>query len=116
MLGIRLFGKPKKETEYEQFKREMDKQAIKQTINKSSRILDKPAELLNPGRPTNIGMIQSRPRTILTRDQEIMNSLFNDKNQTWGNGQPVQINHALTSGGGLIKTGTGNATRRLMMP
>lgn len=69
-----------------------------------------------PGRAVNVGTIQRTPQTILSKEQRMLNALFNDKNQFWGNGEPVQINNTLTSGNGLIKTGSGNATRRLFLP
>ena len=85
-------------------RRELFKQEIKQL----------PGTLLESGKPVNVGMIQSAPQTLLSKEQRMLNSLFNQKNQLWGNGQPVQINRTLTSGWGLIKTGDGDATRRLM--
>ena len=64
----------------------------------------------------NISRIQATPQTILSKEQRMLNELFGQKRQFWGNGQPVQINNTLTSGNGLIKTGSGNATRRLFLP
>ena len=61
----------------------------------------------------NIKIIQATPQTILTKEQRMLQALFNSKNQLWGNNQPVEINQTLTTGGGLIKTGTGEKTRRL---
>jgi hypothetical protein len=46
----------------------------------------------------------------------MLNAMFNSKNQFWGNGQPVQINNTLTTGNGLLKTGSGDTTRRLFLP
>lgn len=69
-----------------------------------------------PGKPVNISTIQRAPQTILSKEQAMLNAMFNQKGQNWGNGEPVQINNALTSGGGLIKTGSGNTTRRLFLP
>jgi hypothetical protein len=62
----------------------------------------------------NIAAIQRTPQTILTKEQNILSELFGQKKQFWGNGQPVQISNTLTSGNGLLKTGSGDATRRLM--
>lgn len=62
----------------------------------------------------NIAAIQRTPQTILSKEQRMLNELFGQKRQFWGNGQPVQINNTLTSGNGLLKTGSGDQTRRLM--
>jgi hypothetical protein len=62
----------------------------------------------------NIAMMQRTPQIILTKEQNILSELFGQKKQFWGNGQPVQISNTLTSGNGLLKTGSGDATRRLM--
>lgn len=70
--------------------------------------------LINPAQPSNIAAIQRAPQTILTKEQAMLNALFGQKRQFWGNGQPVQIDNTLTTGNGLIKTGSGDATRRLM--
>ena len=85
-------------------RREILKQDIKQFAG----------SVLEAGKPVNVGMIQAAPQTLLTKEQKMFGALFNQKNQLWGNGQPVQINRTLTSGWGLIKTGDGDATRRLM--
>ena len=90
-------------------KRELMKQELSQEIKKVPN-------LLNPGVPTNIGKIQSKPQQIMSKSQAMLSSLFNSKNQFWGNGEPVRINQALTSGQGLLKTGDGDRTRRLFMP
>ena len=68
------------------------------------------------GTQSNIKLIQRNPTTNLTKEQRMLNALFNDKNQLWGNGEPVTINNVLTSGNGLIKTGSGDTTRRLFLP
>jgi hypothetical protein len=65
---------------------------------------------------TNLDRLKLRPQTNLSKEQNMLNELFAQKNQFWGNGQPVQINNTLTSGNGLIKTGSGNMTRRLFLP
>lgn len=70
---------------------------------------------INPMR-ANIAAIQRTPQTILTKEQKMLNELFGQKRQFWGNGQPVQIDRTLTSGNGLIKTGSGDMTRRLFLP
>lgn len=62
----------------------------------------------------NISKIQAAPQTILTKEQAMLNALFGQKRQFWGNGQPVEITNTLTTGNGLINTGSGDATRRLM--
>lgn len=62
----------------------------------------------------NIAVIQRTPQTILSKEQRMLNELFGQKRQFWGNGQPVQIDNTLTTGNGLLKTGSGDATRRLM--
>jgi hypothetical protein len=86
---------------------------IKKGINKS---LDISTKLLQPGKPINVGLIQKTPQTILSKEQRMLNALFNDKNQLWGNGEPVVITNHLQTGNGLIKTGTGSMTRRLFLP
>jgi hypothetical protein len=86
---------------------------IKKGINKS---LDTSTKLLQPGKPINVGLIQRTPQTILSKEQRMLNALFNDKNQLWGNGEPVVITNHLQTGNGLIKTGTGSMTRRLFLP
>ena len=67
-----------------------------------------------PVSKANIAAVQRAPQTILTKEQRMLGELFGQKRQFWGNGQPVQIDNTLTSGNGLIKTGSGNTTRRLM--
>lgn len=86
------------------------KEQIKQTIK------DIPGKLLSPVNvsSSNVSAMQRTPMTILSKEQAMLQALFGQKHQLWGNGQPVQINNTLTSGNGLIKTGSGNATRRLM--
>ena len=67
---------------------------------------------------TNIKKIFAPPQqqVILSKSQQMLQSLFGEKRQFWGNGEPVQINNTLTSGNGLIRTGSGDATRRLFLP
>lgn len=64
---------------------------------------------------SNERIIQRTPQTILSKEQRMLQALFNQKNQLWGNGRPVEITNHLTTGNGLIKTGSGNATRRLFI-
>ena len=85
----------------------------KNTIEKT---LDVSEKLISPGKPTNISTIQRAPQTILSKEQAMLGKLFNQKNQMWGNGRPVRISNTLTTGNGLIKTGSGDTTRRLFLP
>jgi len=82
----------------------------------TDKVIDTSAKLLQPGKPINVGLLQRTPQTILSKEQRMLNALFNDKNQLWGNGEPVIITNHLQTGQGLIKTGTGNMTRRLFLP
>jgi hypothetical protein len=79
-------------------------------LKKNIKIVDK----LEPINKSNIKLIQSQPQTILSKEQRMIGELFGQKRQFWGNGQPVQIDHTLTTGNGLLKTGSGDQTRRLM--
>lgn len=87
---------------------------IKKGFVKTSQGLSTAASL--PGKPINVATIQRAPQTILSKEQAMLGMLFNQKRQMWGNGRPVQINNTLTSGNGLIKTGSGDDTRRLFLP
>ena len=69
---------------------------------------------MQPISSANIAAIQRTPQTILSKEQRMLNELFGQKRQFWGNGQPVEISNTLTTGNGLLKTGSGDATRRLM--
>jgi hypothetical protein len=60
--------------------------------------------------------MQSTPQTLLSKEQRMLNAMFNSKNQFWGTGDVVRINRTLTSGQGLINTGDGDSTRRLFLP
>lgn len=84
----------------------------KQEIKIEKSFLEK--LVTNPISSKNIAAMQRTPQTILSKEQMMLNGLFGQKRQFWGNGQPVQINNTLTSGNGLLKTGSGDATRRLM--
>lgn len=106
---------------YQEYKKRMDSEASKQGAKQSLKATGKflkatTIESLNPGKPTNLPILQRRPQTILSKEQRMLGALFNDKNQLWGNGEPVVITQHLQTGGGLIKTGTGNQTRRLFLP
>jgi len=87
--------------------------AVSKATNKGLRVSE---TLLSPGKVDgrNISKIQRAPQTILSKEQAMLSALFNQKNQLWGNGQPVRITRHLTTGNGILKTGTGNETRRLM--
>ena len=88
---------------------------LKKVIEQPLMVTEK---LVLPGKPVkqNIKTFQSQPQTILSKEQAMLNAMFNQKGQNWGNGEPVRINNALTSGGGLLKTGSGDSTRRLFLP
>ena len=105
---------------YRNYKAEMDKlseeRARIQTIKSTAKFGEEVAVgLLEPGKPVNIEKLRYAPQTNLSKDQKMLNALFNQKNQLWGNNQPVEINRTLTTGWGLIKTGDGDATRRLFL-
>jgi hypothetical protein len=90
------------------------KEITKKAFIKTSQGLSKAVSL--PGKPVNIAMIQRAPQTILSKEQAMLGKLFNQKNQMWGNGRPVRISNTLTTGNGLINTGSGDTTRRLFLP
>ena len=83
-----------------------------------SKILSKAIDLTRVGKGagSTSGFTRAKPSTSLSKEQRMLNALFNDKNQFWGNGDVVNINNTLTSGNGLIKTGSGDRTRRLFLP
>lgn len=57
-------------------------------------------------------IIQREPYVPPTQTQMMVMDMFGDKQQTWGfGGNPVRINNRLGSGGGLLKSGDGGATR-----
>lgn len=106
---------------YSEYKKRMDEYYAEQTGTRKvqravGRGLDVTQRALSPGKveKSNIRAIQRPPQTILSKEQAMLSALFNQKNQLWGNGQPVRITRHLTTGGGLIKTGTGDETRRLL--
>jgi len=68
------------------------------------------------GAKVNIATIQRAPQTLLSKEQLMLQGLFGQKQQFWGNGEPVVISNTLTTGNGLIKTGSGDSTRRLFLP
>lgn len=88
----------------------------KQKENKLKNISKTTSELITAPRVvgSNVSAMQRTPMTILSKEQAMLQALFGQKHQLWGGNNPVQINNTLTSGNGLIKTGSGNATRRLM--
>ena len=90
----------------------------KKKENKIKNISKTTSELITAPRVvgSNVSAMQRSPMTILSKEQAMLQALFGQKHQLWGNGEPVQINNTLTSGNGLIKTGSGNATRRLFLP
>ncbi len=55
------------------------------------------------------------PQQELTSSQRLMQEMFNDKNQTWGNGaNPIRINGVLRTGRGLVNSGDDfNSTARM---
>ena len=71
--------------------------------------------IANP-KNVNAGFVRARPNINLSKEQRMLNALFNDKNQFWGNGDVVRIDNTLSTGNGLIKTGSGDRTRRLFLP
>ncbi len=78
--------------------------------------LETSGKILSPGKADkkNISLPLKSPQTLLSKEQRMLQALFNEKNQLWGNGEPVKITRHLMSGGGLLKTGTGDQTRRLL--
>jgi len=80
-----------------------------------SKGLEVSEKLLSPGKVDgrNVSKLRQAPQTILSKEQRMLQALFNQKNQLWGNGRPVEITQHLQTGNGLIKTGTGTKTRRL---
>lgn len=92
--------------------KEKETSIVKKGISKG---LDVSEKLLSPGKldGRNISKLRQAPQTILSKEQRMLQSLFNQKNQLWGNGRPVEITQHLQTGNGLIKTGTGTKTRRL---
>jgi len=106
---------------YQEYKKRMDRESAKQSSKQTLKQVGKFAkgitvEALEPTKPTNIKILQARPQPILSKEQRMLGALFNNKHQLWGNGEPVVIERTLQTGGGLIKTGTGNQTRRLFLP
>jgi hypothetical protein len=87
-----------------------EKTELENPIKTVSKTMFKP----QPISRSNISQIQRTPQTILTKEQNILSELFGQKRQFWGNGQPVRIDKTLQTGYGLIKTGSGDDTRRLM--
>jgi hypothetical protein len=74
------------------------------------------SKTLFKSQPKNIGVVQRTPQTILSKEQLMLRGLFGQKQQFWGNGEPVVISNTLTTGNGLLKTGSGDLTRRLFLP
>ena len=65
---------------------------------KQGRIVKRPSR-----RPT---LPRPEPQRELSTAQKLMQSMFGNKNQTWGNGEnKVRIKGELRTGGGLIKNG-----------
>lgn len=57
-------------------------------------------------------IVQREPFVPPTETQSMVLSMFGDKQQTWGfGGNPVRINNRLSSGGGILNSGDGGATR-----
>lgn len=86
----------------------------KQETKKEKSFLEK--LVTNPISSRNIAAIQRTPQTILSKEQRMLGELFGQKRQFWGGNNPVTIDRTLTTGGGLLKTGTGNQTRNLFLP
>ena len=106
----RILAEAKKGVRKEKFKSIVGK--IKTGAQRTSQALSTAASL--PGKPINAPILQRAPQTILSKEQAMLGMLFNQKNQMWGGNNPVNINRTLTSGYGLIKTGSGDDTRRLL--
>lgn len=82
----------------------------------ANKTIKKIEKLITPDKPVNVSAIQRTPQTLLSKEQLMLQGLFNQKNQFWGGGDVVRISGHLTTGNGLIKTGMGDATRRLFLP
>lgn len=106
---------------YEEYKKEMDtlskKQAKTQTIKAVSKSPDKVLKKLNLNKPTAISksgikFVQRAPQFVMSQSQQMLNEMFSGE-RTFGTGRnlPV-INHTLTSGEGIIKSGDGGQTGR----
>jgi hypothetical protein len=97
-----------------EFEKQRDKyiaDAKKQSVKKISSFI-RPVNVVG----SNVSAMQRPPMNILSKEQAMLNALFGQKHQLWGGNNPVQINNTLTTGNGLINTGSGNATRRLFLP
>ena len=97
-----------------EFEKQRDKylaDAKKQSVKKISSFI-RPVNVVG----SNVSAMQRTPMTILSKEQAMLNALFGQKHQLWGGNNPVTIDRTLTTGGGLLKTGTGRQTRNLFLP
>jgi hypothetical protein len=105
---------------YNQYKKEQDsisnKQGLKRTINFFDKKISSGSDFLAPGKASNLPALRQTPNTLLSKEQRMLQAMFAQKGQFWGNGEPVNITGALTTGNGLIKSGDGGRTRRLILP
>jgi hypothetical protein len=106
---------------YSQYKKEQDsisnKQGLKRTINFLNTTIDRGARFIE--RPVPNSRIRRPTPPSLTREQMMLNSLFNQKNQLWGTNDVVRINRTLQGGNnpsGLINCHDNKETRRLFLP
>ncbi len=90
--------------------------SIKQKIYSGSDKFFKGIETVLPKGRMGLASMRSTPQTNLSKEQKMLGELFGQKRQFWGNGQPVEISNTLTTGNGLLKTGSGDSTRRLFLP